>query len=242
MLPRAVLGFEQTTQLRSRLAVDTALRRLLGFESNRPLPSEATFSRAFAEFARIGLPAKAHEALIRKHLGTSLIGHIARDSTAIHDRERSQYSAAETGGFWDEHKVLAGEDRGDTLHTQGNAVPGQIGALDSIWLFDTRKDYVVATNRPVRIIAQGRDASATVDTALLGSPGFQNDGDNETTGIHVSDGDARIDGILGAKIPRPFRNDWRVFYTQQHGENVTYEIIRAARGGSGAQRGDLDSD
>ena len=96
---KAVLGLEQTTQLRSRLAVDTVLRRLLGFESNRPLPSEATFSRAFAEFARIGLPAKAHEALIRKHLGASVIGHIARDATAICARERAQYSAAETAAF-----------------------------------------------------------------------------------------------------------------------------------------------
>ena len=96
---KAVLGFERTTQLRSRLAVDTVLRRLLGFESNRPLPSEATFSRAFAEFARLGLPAKAHEALIRKHLGASVIGHIARDSTAICARERAQYSAAETAAF-----------------------------------------------------------------------------------------------------------------------------------------------
>jgi hypothetical protein len=93
---KAVLGFERTTQLRSRLAVDTVLRRLLGFESNRPLPSEATFSRAFAEFARLGLPAKAHEALIRLHLGASVIGHIARDATAICARERAQYSAAET--------------------------------------------------------------------------------------------------------------------------------------------------
>lgn len=114
--------------------------------------------------------------------------------------------------------MLAGEDRGDTLRSQDNAVPGQIGALDSMWLLDTRKDYVVGTNRPVRIIAQGRDASATVDSALLGSPGFQNDGENETTGIDVSDGDALIVGILGAKIPRPFRDDWRVFYTQQHGD------------------------
>ena len=93
---KAVLGFEQTTQLRSRLAVDTALRRLLGFESRRALPSEATFSRAFAEFARISLPAKAHEALIRQHLGGCIIGHIARDSTAICARERAQYSAEET--------------------------------------------------------------------------------------------------------------------------------------------------
>ena len=96
---KAVLGFEQTTQLRSRLAVDSVLRRLLGFESNRRLPSEATFSRAFAEFARIGLAARAHEALIRKHLGQSVIGHIARDSTAIPARERAQYSAAETAAL-----------------------------------------------------------------------------------------------------------------------------------------------
>lgn len=96
---KAVLGFERTTQLRSRLAVDTVLRRLLGFESNRPLPSEATFSRAFAEFARIGLAAQAHASLIRKHLGASVIGHIARDSTAICARERAQYSAAETAAL-----------------------------------------------------------------------------------------------------------------------------------------------
>ena len=96
---KAVLGFEQTTQLRSRLAVDSVLARLLGFESNRPLPSEATFSRAFAEFARTGLPAKAHEALIRQHLGQVVIGHIARDSTAIHARERAQYSQAETAAL-----------------------------------------------------------------------------------------------------------------------------------------------
>lgn len=98
-MAKAVLGFERTTQLRSRLAVDTVLRRLLGFESNRLLPSEATFSRAFAEFARLGLPAKAHESLIRQHLGASVIGHIARDATAICARERAQYSAAETAAF-----------------------------------------------------------------------------------------------------------------------------------------------
>ena len=89
----------QGDKFRCLLAWDTVLRRLLGFESNRPLPSEATFSRVFAEFARIGLPAKAHEALIRKHLGASVIGHIARDSTAICARERAQYSAAETAAF-----------------------------------------------------------------------------------------------------------------------------------------------
>ena len=73
-------------------------------------------------------------------------------------------------------------------------------------------------------------------------PGFQNDGDNEITGIHVSDGDAGIGGLLGAKIPRPFRDGWRVFYTQQHGDNVTYEIVRAPRAGDEARHGDRDDD
>jgi hypothetical protein len=82
------------------------------------------------------------------------------------------------------------------------------------------------TPPPLRLIAQGRDDSATIDSALgsIAGNGFQNDGDNEITGIHISDGDPTVDGILGAKQPRPFRAGWRVFYTQQHGDNITYEI------------------
>jgi hypothetical protein len=114
--------------------------------------------------------------------------------------------------------LLVGEDAGDTLHTQRNA-------LDSVWLFDAHTDYSNPAKQPIRILALGRDASATIDSGLLGSPGFTSDGDNETTGIHVSDGDADVDGVLGAKIPRPFDGAWRVFYTQQHGDNTTFEII-----------------
>jgi hypothetical protein len=57
--------------------------------------------------------------------------------------------------------------------------------------------------------------------------GFQNDGDNEITGIHISDGDASVSGILGVKTPRPLvaGSAWRTFYTAQHGDNVTYELI-----------------
>jgi hypothetical protein len=87
-------------------------------------------------------------------------------------------------------------------------------------------------------------ASATFDSPLTdGRPGngFQNDGDNELTGIHISDGDASADGILGAKTPRPFKGGWRVFYTQQHGDNVTYEILRA-NGGSDQDDDDNDND
>jgi hypothetical protein len=133
-----------------------------------------------------------------------------------------EHGAFDNIAFWSEHRLVVVEDRGETLHTQGNA-------LDSAWMSDTRKDYADPTNVPIRIIAQGRDVSATMDAGLLGGAGFFNDGDNELTGIHVSDGDPDHDGILGAKIPRPFKNGWRVFYTQQHGDNVTYEIFRAPR-------------
>ena len=93
-------------------------------------------------------------------------------------------------------------------------------------LFDVRKDYFNPANQPIRLMAQGRDPSATIDSGLLVTTGFKNEGDNEITGIHVSDGDPSPDGLLGAKIPHPFRDGWRVFYTQQHGDNVTYEVIR----------------
>jgi hypothetical protein len=79
----------------------------------------------------------------------------------------------------------------------------------------------------VRILALGRDPSATIDSGLSGTSGFQNEGDNEVTGIHISDGDPSVNGLLGAKLPWPFHFGWRVFYTQQHGDNQTFEIIQS---------------
>jgi hypothetical protein len=85
---KAVLGFECTSELRDRLSVDRKLRRICGFPLWRRLPSEATFSRAFAEFAKDGLADKAHKALIQSALSEQILGAISRDSTAITARER----------------------------------------------------------------------------------------------------------------------------------------------------------
>ena len=131
-----------------------------------------------------------------------------------------QHTAFDNVTFWDANHVVFVEDRGDTLHADANA-------LDSRWLLDVRKNYANANIHPVRILAEGRDGLATLDSQLIDMAGFQNDGDNELTGIHVSDGSPGPDGLLGAKIPRPFEDGWRVFYTQQHGENVTWEILPA---------------
>jgi hypothetical protein len=70
------------------------LRRLCGWERPAELCSEATFSRAFAEFARSELPSRLHEALIKRTHEDRLVGHISRDATAIEAREKPVKTAA----------------------------------------------------------------------------------------------------------------------------------------------------
>ncbi len=121
--------------------------------------------------------------------------------------------------FLSRNRIAFVEDAGDTLHAQRNA-------LDSAYVLDTRVDYSApGAPQPVRFIAEGRDPSATIDSA--GGPLVAgNEGDNEITGIHASDGDAGRFGILGAKIPSVFHDGWRLFWTQQHGDNTTWEVVR----------------
>jgi hypothetical protein len=118
--------------------------------------------------------------------------------------------------FLSADKVTFVEDAGDTLHSQRDA-------LDSGWVLDANADYADPRNQPVRWLAEGRDASATLDSAHGGFGA--NEGDNEITGVHVSDGDPGPGGLLGAQVPRPGQGGWRWFYTQQHGDNPTYEVL-----------------
>jgi len=101
--------------------------------------------------------------------------------------------------FADDRTIIATEDRGDTLHTQLNT-------LDSIWAFTTD-----GSEPPLRLLALGRDKIS------------ETRGDNEPTGLHVSNGSTdptmqpgTVDNLMGA----------RAFFTQQHGKNTVYEIVR----------------
>jgi hypothetical protein len=87
-LAKAVYGVETTRQMLERLRTDRQLRCLCGWNTVRQIPHESTFSRAFAEFPETELPQRLHEALIECTQKDRLIGHIARDSTAIEARER----------------------------------------------------------------------------------------------------------------------------------------------------------
>jgi len=85
---KAMLGIPTTSALIERLAVDKPLRHILGWERRSQVPSESTFSRAFAEFAQGDLPDKMHAALIERSLGGRIVGVIARDATEIEAREK----------------------------------------------------------------------------------------------------------------------------------------------------------
>ena len=92
---KAVHGLPLTRQLLQRLLQDEQLRRICGWETARQVPHESTFSRAFAAFAEMELPQFVHEALVASTQKDRLIGHIARDSTAIEARERFPETAAQ---------------------------------------------------------------------------------------------------------------------------------------------------
>lgn len=87
-IAKAVFDITTTRTLIERLAIDRALRRLCGWTGIREVPSEATFSRAFAEFADSALPSRLHQALIENTMQDHLVGHVSRDSTAIEGREK----------------------------------------------------------------------------------------------------------------------------------------------------------
>jgi hypothetical protein len=133
-------------------------------------------------------------------------------------RSDATHGSLDNCAFWSADEIIFVEDAGDGLHSDRNA-------LDSAYLFNLNTDYSNPAHQPVRILAEGRDPSATLDSALGAFSGFNNEGDNEITGIHISDGDASIGGLLGAKIPTPFHRGWRFFWTQQHGDNITWEVL-----------------
>ena len=102
----------------------------------------------------------------------------------------------------DKDTILVTEDRGDTLHDQ-------LDRLDSIWAYKLNRQHP-ERNIVSRFVALGLDRMAT-------------DEDNEPTGLHMSEGDSSIDGLIGTRV---FNTDRaRLFFTEQHGENNLFEVF-----------------
>ena len=88
-IAKAVFDIPTTRALIERLEVDGRLWRLCGWSGAGRLPSEATFSRAFSEFAESRLASRLHETLIARTMDGHLVEHISRDATAIEAREKA---------------------------------------------------------------------------------------------------------------------------------------------------------
>ena len=85
---KAVYNHPTTRATLEALSASPIFRRICGFVRSGDIPSEATFSRAFAEFAEKGLGDRVHEAMVERCVKPELVGHISRDATAIRGREK----------------------------------------------------------------------------------------------------------------------------------------------------------
>jgi hypothetical protein len=88
-IAKAAWDFPTTSALIDAVRHRPTLRRLCGWETLGEIPGESTFSRAFAAFAEDQLPQRIQEAMIKEHYGNKIAGHISRDATAIHAREKA---------------------------------------------------------------------------------------------------------------------------------------------------------
>ena len=87
-LAKSIYQFPTTAALIEALRRRPTLRRLCGWDRAGDIPSEPTFSRAFAAFAAHALPQQIHAQMVTTHAGPKLVGHLSRDATAIAVPER----------------------------------------------------------------------------------------------------------------------------------------------------------
>lgn len=151
-IAKAVLNLPTTRDLISRLRVDEALRQLCGWPSPRAVPHESKFSRAFAEFALSELPQQLHQAVIASTQEHRLIGHVARDSTAIPARERLPETAKQKAAARRAKKAKKAKKRA------GKQAAKQSPPKGSPRVFDKKK----ADQRGTRIQRQRRQKLAAM--------------------------------------------------------------------------------
>jgi transposase len=115
-LAKAVWNLPTTRALLDFLRANGTVRTLCGWETAAGVPSEATFSRAFAAFAEDRLPERVHAAMVEAAMGGRLVGHASIDSTEIDGRERAAPKPKE-------RKSAGGRRRGPKKGQRGRLSP-----------------------------------------------------------------------------------------------------------------------
>ena len=123
-------------------------------------PGEATFSRAFAEFADSEFPARVHAAMIRSLMRDRIVERISRDSTAIEARERPERKPEKKSETSDPEKPKRGRGRprkGEVVERPERRLEHQPG----MGLDETVRDLPKACAVGTRRNAKGRRGSWT---------------------------------------------------------------------------------
>jgi hypothetical protein len=118
---KAVYNLPRTSDLLERLGSDEQLRLICGWKRGEALPHESTFSRAFAEFAQMELAQFVHQALIQETQKGRLIGHIARDATAIEARQTFPPTKQQKQRVPTDRSVKAGKEKSMDPTSDGKA-------------------------------------------------------------------------------------------------------------------------
>lgn len=112
-IAKAVYNLPTTRALIDRLHCDPITRRLCGWERRSFIPSESTFSRAFAEFSKSNLASRIADIFIQIHHAERVVGHISRDATAIPAREKAVVKPKEATAEKPEKKKRGRQKKGE---------------------------------------------------------------------------------------------------------------------------------
>ena len=159
------------------------------------LPHESTFSRAFAEFAQMELAQFVHQALIQETQQSRLIGHIARDGTAIEAREAFPLTQKQKAGMAATKKPgqsRKGKKLGPPKRWKGGKAPRKPASLD------TRLHRQRSMQLEEMLKELPRNCSIGVKT---GSKGYQQYWRGYKLHLDVADGQIPISAVLtGASV------------------------------------------
>lgn len=86
---KSVYDLPTTKVLIENFKGNATWRQLCGWEYPSQVPSEATFSRAFSEFAKLNLLGKIHGTVVEENYENKMVGHASTDSTAVVGREKA---------------------------------------------------------------------------------------------------------------------------------------------------------
>jgi hypothetical protein len=154
-IAKSVYNLSTTRDLIDRLHSDKNMRRICGWESRYNIPSESTFSRAFAEFAKTELPKRVHESLIKDAYEGEMVGHISRDSTAINAREKPQKKETKKEEAAQQAKVLPGTDEKPTITGATEAVNTLVSSIKAESCaapsLETKEETNLQDNAPMKL-------------------------------------------------------------------------------------------